>query len=159
MTAPRDEDLPDEFGPAMLALTELQRRFVLEWFAGDCRDAAGAARKAGVSDASEGCKVYASRALRHPKITAAIREVAGREFGALSALAIMGLKRSVRSGKHRERQAAADSILDRSGFGRTSVQDIRVEQVDRRSTAELMAAAKGLLPSPKVIDGEFQEVE
>lgn len=140
-----------------MALTELQRRFVVEWFIGECRDAATAARRAGVSDAGEGCKVYASRALRNEKVVAAIREESGRHLGALTGLAVMNLKRSLRSNKPQVYERATESVLDRGGFGRSTTQDIRVEHVDSRSTAELLKLAQqfsqqGLLPAPKIID-------
>lgn len=80
-------------------------------------------------------------------------------MGLLPALAVMGMKRLVRSADEKVQQKAIDSVLDRTGFGRSTTQDIRVEHVDKRSTAELLEMVRANLQAPaKVIEGEFKAV-
>jgi hypothetical protein len=75
---------------------------------------------------------------------------------ALPILAVLGLKRDLLSGKQKVRERAQESVLDRTGYGRKTTQDIRVEHTDKRSTAQILAEVRRLLPpsSLPVIEGE-----
>lgn len=153
-------EAPEEFGPAMLALDERRQRFVLNWLANGGKDGAEAARSAGYSDHLEAAKVQACRLLRQPKVIAALREEAERDLGLMRVMAQLQLKALLRSEDANAAQKAVDSVLDRTGLGRTTTQDVRVEHVDKRSTAELLEAIRGLLPAPvKAIEGEFEVVD
>lgn len=134
----------DDLGPAMLALDDKRRRFVVGWVRNRGKNAAAVARASGFSDKSEGAKVQAFRLLRQPKILAALKEEAERQLDATAALAILHLGGLVEHKDPKVQQAAIDSVLDRKGFGRRTTQDIRVEHVDTRSTAELLAEVRRL---------------
>lgn len=149
----------------MLALTAQQRRFVVGWLAARGKNAARVARAAGYADSSESAKVSAHRCLQNPKVIAAMKEEAERQFDGIAALAIVALRDQIGNSDPKVRQAAIDSALDRTGFGRKSSQDIRVEHSDTRSTAELLAAVQQLMgrkalpvvdttAEPVVADGE-----
>jgi len=144
-------DLPFEpdtenFGPAMLALSEQQRRFVLAWIAdGGKGKAAKAAAAAGYSTKSEANKVRAWHLLRNPKIEAAIREEAQRHFGTTIAVkAMLRLGELVENDDPKVSASAIDSVLDRVGPSRHHTQDVRVEKVDARGTAELLKAIENI---------------
>lgn len=149
----------DELGPAMLALDERQRKFVFNWLGNVGRDGAKAAREAGYSDEKDGAKVRAHRLLRSPRIIAALKEEADRDVGLLRVIAQMKLKQQVMAKK--PKLAVIDSALDRTGFGRQTTQDIRVEHVDNRSTAEILAEVRRLMPKAEIpaIEGAFTEVK
>lgn len=158
-----DPDLED-LGPAMLALTEKQRRFVIGWVRSSGKDAARVARAAGYSDASEGAKVAASNLLRNSKVIDAMKEEADRSLNGLAAVAVMVQKGLLENSSPAAQQKAVDSVLDRTGFARRTAQDIRVERsgYEHVPTAELMRmlaewTAKGALPAP-VIDTTAEEV-
>src|SRR5262249_39108346 len=77
--------MPDleALGPAMLALNERQRRFVLEYVNGPSLGygaATRAARAAGYKDGA--VRVTACQLLHHPKIQSALHEIGGRRIRA-----------------------------------------------------------------------------
>lgn len=154
------EKLTDEFGPAMLALDERRRKFVLAvvWLG---KNQTQAAKLAGYATKSEVySRVQGFRLMRSPRVVAALREEAERRFGASIPLALVGLCDGIGKGSKKDRAAAVDSILDRAGYGRTTRQDIRVEHVDQRSTAELLDAVRRLMPAgAPVIEGAFRTVD
>lgn len=158
----RDEPISDpdieNLGPAMLALTPMARRFVVGWVGTRGKNAARVARAAGYS--VNRAKVTACNLLRSEKILLALKEEADRRLDGIAVLAILGLGDLVTSKNEKVKAAAVDSVLDRTGYGRRSTQDVRVEHVDSRSTAELLAAVK-LLMGPKglpIIDTTAEEV-
>lgn len=138
----------------MLALNAQQRRFVVGWIGSGGKNAARVARAAGYAEGS--AKVKACINLRNPKVIAALREEAERRFDTIAVEAILGLGDLAKSEDEKVRASAIDSILDRTGYGRKTTQDIRVEHVDNRTTAELMAAARLMLP---VIDTTAEPVD
>lgn len=163
------EDPPvEDLGPAMLACTPTQRRFVIGWIKSGGKNAARVARAAGYSDHLEAAKVQAHRALHSPRVQRALHEEAGRRLDGVAALAVAVLETNLRSSDPKARQAAADSILDRTGYARRTEQAVQVEhKTERRSYDQLLAAVKeklgqhkiGALPAPEVsVDAEFKEV-
>ena len=90
-----------EFGPAMSALTEKQRRFVLAMLADPFSNGAAWAKTAGYSVASNGHRVAACRMLRDPRIERAVFEVACSHLNSAGpALAVQNLLRIARDPKH-----------------------------------------------------------
>jgi len=141
----KDPD-PENLGPAMLALTEQQRRFVLGWIAdGGKNKASKVAAAAGYSTKSGSNRVQAHLLLRSDKVQAAIKEEAERHFGTIVAVkAILRLGELVDSKDVKVSASAVDSVLDRTGYSRRTTQDIRVEKVDARGTAELLKAIENI---------------
>lgn len=132
----------------MLALSAQRRRFVVGWIGVRGKNASRVARAAGYSAIS--AKVTACNLLRDPKILAALKEEADRRLDGIAVLAILGLGDLVTSRNPKVKAAAVDSVLDRTGYGRRSTQDVRVEHVDSRSTAELLAAVRQMM-GPKAL--------
>lgn len=153
-------DHTEDFGPLMLALEERQRKFVtLRVWEG--KNPTQAARGAGYAGKTDGyLRVQGHRLSRSLKIIAAMREESERLFSGAAPLAIAGLVRQLDSKNVKLRAAAIDSVLDRTGYGRKTTQDIRVEHVDTRSTAELLALVAKLagVPAVPAIEGKFEEV-
>lgn len=161
----------EDLGPAMLALTPQMRRFVIGWIQNRGKNAARVARAAGYADGGEGAKVMAHRLLHNPKIQRALHEEAGRRLDGMAALAVAVLEMNLGSQNPKARQAAADSILDRTGYPRRTEQSVEVE--DKRETRtydQLLAAVQqklrragiGQLPAPAappVVDAQFSEVK
>jgi phage terminase small subunit len=128
----------EEFGPAMLALDERQRRFCLGYFAAGGKKAAAVARRAGYSRAKGAAAVRAHRLLQSDKILAALRELSERSLSALGVQAVARLDLNLRNRDAKVGQVAADSVLDRIGMGRRSSHKVDIEITDNRSTAELL---------------------
>lgn len=156
----------EDLGPAMLALDARQRRFVVGWLGTRGKNGARVARAAGYSAHGQADKVQACRLVQNPKIIAAMKEEADRTLDGAAVLAILGLTDLVGEKDPKIRAAAIDSVLDRTGYSRRTTQDIRVEHVDTRSTAEIMAALERLMPraalpiletTAETVDGASQE--
>lgn len=160
----KDEPIKDppveNLGPAMLALTAQQRRFVVGWIAARGKNASRIARAAGYQG-EVAARVNAHHLIRNPKVLAALKEEADRQLDAAAVLAVLGLHDLMGSKNEKVRLEAVNSALDRTGYGRRTTQDIRVEHVDSRSTEDLMRLvqqfSQGALPGPAV-EGEFVEV-
>jgi phage terminase small subunit len=147
----------DNLGPCMLALNPMQRKFVVGWVGVRGVNAARVARAAGYSE--DRARITACEFLRHPGILAALREEADRRLDGLAVVAILEMEDLIRSTDVKVKASAIDSVLDRTGYGRKTTQDIRVQHEDNRSTADLLAAVKQLMgpmavPSLPVIEGE-----
>lgn len=143
----------------MLALDDRQRRFVLfRVHAG--YNASKAAEAAGYSDSSDGyLRVQGHRLMRSKAVVAGMREEAERRLEGMHAEAIIGMSKLMRHKDAKVRKDTFDSILDRTGLGRKTTQDIRVEHTETRSTKELLDAMRKLLPAPKeTVEGEFEVV-
>lgn len=69
-----DITLRQQFGPAMTALSEMQRNFVIAHCNAGGKNATESARAAGYSD-KEALRTNANRVLHSPKVQAAIREL------------------------------------------------------------------------------------
>jgi phage terminase small subunit len=164
----------DDFGPAMLSLTEKQRGFVLAMIEFPGSSHSAAARRAGYSDTKEGAKVRGHYAAHNPAVQAAIREEAGKRLNASSLAAAGVLMKLLTDPKvaAKDRIRAAGMLLDRSGFG--AAQTINVNKtVSDQSGKVILEEIKKLADktgvplqsllriatATPVIDGEFVEIE
>ncbi len=152
----------------MLACTPLQRRFVIGWIQSLGKNAARVARAAGYADKHEAAKVQAHRALQSPRVQRALHEEAGRRLDGMAAIAVGVLQINLASSNVKARQAAADSILDRTGYPRRTEQAVEFEDKSPARTYDqlLRAVSEKLqknnlleLPAPKIDDAQFVEVK
>jgi hypothetical protein len=177
MTEPADNrDLiePPEYGPAMLALNERQRKFVVSLFDDDApREGEGlwvyAARRAGFAETNrtpESLKSSAWRTAHNDRVVAAINEYAKMHVRTLSPEAVRSLKDLLKNPKHRDHMRAIDAVLNRTDPAESKL-SVAVEQTWKPSAEvtekvlrriDELAAKFGLLPSPKVVDAEAVEV-
>ena len=167
----------DDFGPAMAALTEKRRGFVMAMIEFPGISAAEAARRAGYSDKSEGAKVTGHYLSHSPAVQAAIREEAGKRLNASSLTAanvLMGLLVDEKV-EPKDRIKAAGMLLDRSGFGAAQTINVNKHVTDNSGQAimariKALAEKHGLDPGklighslpvepPKMIEGEAVDVE
>jgi phage terminase small subunit len=123
-TSPSDDD----FGPAMRALTEKQRRFVIVYLEQPLRTPTSAARAAGYSSA--GSKVDAYRQMRNERVLAAIREELDKRFRSDAVIGRAVLMEIALDKAHPQRLKAATALLDRGGFHSMSEQRISVTHTD-----------------------------
>lgn len=104
----------------MLALSERERRFVWAYLLNALTDGkpngAQAARDAGYSDKSEGCKVKACLALQRDDVLDAMQEVAGRQLRGLAIPAVVAVSRLLDKQDHPEHRKAAEMVLNRVGL-------------------------------------------
>lgn len=157
-----------DFGPAMLALPENRRRFVLSVLLTGGRNGAEAARMAGYSEHS--ATATASQLMRDEKVLAAIREEAERRLKSAAAMAVETLVQICGDQMNKDRFKAAARILDFAGLAPKSEHTIKVEHtnLDRRGqllevkqlALELGLDARDMLRKAglEVIDAEFTEV-
>lgn len=163
-----DETLSEpEWGPAMSALTEKQRRFVLAMAADPFGNATDWARAAGYSDVKEGAKVRGHGCMHSPKVEAAVLEFSRSMLGTVGPiLATQVMLRAAANPKGKNRLRAAEMIANRVGLH--EVQEVHVRRTDETLEAKVvrlkqLAAALGVDPaaligvnagSPKLIEGK-----
>lgn len=157
-----------EYGPAMAALNERQRRFVLAMLDIPGCSHARAAREAGYSNVADGSKVRGHYAAHHPGVQAAIREEAGKRLNGLSVIAAnvmmdVMLDEDVDA---KTKLKAAAAVLDRTGFAAAQNINVNKTVTDNSGRAVMeriarAAAALGIDPAQllglapmKVIDHE-----
>lgn len=143
-----------DYGPAMAALTEKQRGFVLAMLTIPGCSHAQAAREAGYSDTADGAKSRGYYCAHNPAVQAAIREEAGKRLNSLSLVAANVMMEVMLDpeGDPRNKTKAAMAVLDRTGFA--AAQNINVNKtVTDNSGAALMeriqkaAAVLGVEPA------------
>lgn len=163
------DELP-EYGPAMAALGEKRRAFVLAMVENPGLSFAAAARAAGYANAKGGARVRGHHAAHHPGVQAAIREEALKRLnsGALIAAGVVIEILQDKRSQRKDRLKAAAMLLDRTGFA--AAQNINVHKtVTDHSGKALMEriralalkhgldAERLLAPAPvieaKVVDG------
>lgn len=161
----------EEFGPAMAALTEQQRGFVLAMVTIPGCTFRRAALEAGYSDSSEAAKVSGHRCAHNPAVQAAIREEAGKRLNSLSVVAANVMMDVMLDGAvdAKTKLKAAAAVLDRTGFAAAQTINVNKTTTDRTGKAimERIAALSQklgvdpgkLLSGPAPVDAEFSEVK
>jgi phage terminase small subunit len=153
-------------GPALRALTDQQYKFVEEFAEQPSGpDAArNAAKRAGYNSS------YAAQLMRHPRILAAIRELAGTRIQANALSGMLVAEEIAQDPTHKDRLKAAKWLAELAGFTVVSQQEISVKH-ENTDTAAMRAELTRLLATVpqanklltnaglEVIDAEFTPVE
>jgi phage terminase small subunit len=153
-------------GPAMEALTPLQRGFVLAMLADPLATPTEWARAAGYDqDGSD--RVAGHRLSRNPKIEAAATELARAHLNTFGPVLGIGVMMMIaRNSEHRDQLKAAAMLANRSGFHEKTEAIMSVMHSDRRGAAlegRIRALAETLgvdadrllgTNAPKQIEGE-----
>jgi len=133
-SAPLVPALPDEetLGPCMRALTEKQRRFVLELRHGPAGYGSEirAARAAGYGKPTSSdlvLRVEAHRTLHNPKVQEALREVGGKIIRAEAFQSIKNTVAIANDLQHRDCLKANLALMDRGGFAVETSHHVTVE--------------------------------
>jgi hypothetical protein len=159
------DGLDEAWGPKMLALTELQRRYVLAMLADPLGSASGWAKRAGYAT---GGRAHANAAHKNryganaDAIMEAAREEAGRHLTTVGPVLAVGVLMMIaRDKNHRRQFDAALALADRSGFHMRTEHKVTVEHVAdermlelaRRWAQELGVEEIKLVGSNHVADG------
>jgi hypothetical protein len=170
---PETEDAP-EWGPAMAALSEKRRAFVVALFDENAPNKGNglfvfAARLAGYgtpTSSKQSLGVIAGRIAHDDRVQAAIVEYSHRALRAIPPEAIRALKDLIRDPKHKDHARAIAMVIDRADPLQT-VHTVRVEDVRPPSVEvtqavldriEALMQRAGLAPPAKVIDGNYRDV-
>ncbi len=160
-------DVPETWGPAMRALTEQQRRFVIAMMSEPFKPAAHWARVAGYSDVKDGAKVRAHHLVHDPKVEAAVAEVSRSTMNIIGpVLATQGLIRIARNTRHPKHHWALERLANRTGFHETTEHRVTVDHQTGTDIMQRIRDAAALLgvdpaqllgantpPPMKVIEG------
>lgn len=163
-----------EWGPAMSALSEKRRAFVIALYDEDApRKGDGlfiyAAQVAGYGTPTSSKKslgVIAGRIAHDDRVQAAIVEYSHRVLRAVPPEAIRALKDLIRDPKHKDHARGIAMVLDRADPLQT-MHTVKVEDNRPPSTEATQAVLDrieelmkrvGLAPPPKVIDGDCRDV-
>jgi phage terminase small subunit len=143
-----------EFGPAMAALNERQRAFVMAMIEFPGITQAKAAERAGYQNSPGGMRVQGHYLAHHPGVQAAIREEAGKRLNSLSLLAanVMADVMLDPEAPLKEKLKAAAAVLDRTGFAAAQNINVNKTVTDNSGKAvleriERAAAALGIDPT------------
>lgn len=117
---PPTSELPE----AVQALrTDRERVFVWAYMLNGA-NGSRAAKAAGYSDASEGCKVRAHGLLQREDIQSALKQLSIRYLHSLAPLALFKLREHLTSDNERISQKAVDMTLSRTGFAERTALDV-----------------------------------
>lgn len=165
----------EDFGPAMLALTEPRRRFVLALLDQTGKpNYADAARAAGYSDKSDGAKVTGHHLAHNARVIAALHEESRKRFTLLGWRGVLGLSAIADDRDHPDHFKALKELSDRFGYGAVTEHKVTVERKDMTGAAMTariaeFAAKHGLpvesllganaAPDMKLIEGEIIDAD
>jgi phage terminase small subunit len=126
--APAVEDM-ESYGPCMLALTPLQRKFVRELQLGPIGygSEVRAVKAAGYSGSDPSLRVIAHHLLHNPKIQDALREVGGKMIRAASFQSIRNVEAIANDLLHKDCLRANLALVDR-GFPTEAIIHHKVER-------------------------------
>lgn len=131
------------FGPAMAALTEMQRRYVISLFDAPKNYGSGvfAAKRAGYGTPTSSRQSLAQMAYQlnsDPRVQAAISETSQQYLTTLGPSAVRALRRVLDDPKHRDYGRALGMILDRV----SPLQSTAVLKVEHEAAPSMQATAK-----------------
>lgn len=163
----------EDLGPAMLACTEHQRKFVRALIALGVKGKATAAAKAagygGPRATHNSLKQTAFQVTHSPKVQAAIHEECVKLLGAGKVVAITGLLSIASDPKHPKHFDALRDVADRAGLAAKTEHKMTVEHVDNSSdqVRRIVELAKTLGVDPKqllgrhgvTVDADFEVVD
>ena len=163
-----------QFGPKMAGLSDKRRALVCALFDDDAPSKNDglliwAARKAGYGTPTSSTRSLgniAGRIIHDDDVQAAIKEHSHRVMRAIPPEAIRALKRLIADPSHRDHMRAIAAVIDRTDPLQT-LHTVKVED-HRPASPEItakvlerideLARRAGILPPPKVIDGECSDV-
>jgi len=150
------DDIRDDYGPAMLALNDRQRRFVLAKCENPSISHEGASRAAGYLGEGINARVQGHRVATHPKVLAAMKEEAERMLNGDVLLATMALREIAKDTNHKDRAKVAMHIRAMAGLTEISRSEVvhRVLTNDSEKIAAITALAKTLGLDPKTLLGQ-----
>ena len=162
----QDEHL-ETCGPKMLALNQMQRRFVHAYFEHPNYSDRQLAVEAGYQDRTTG-----NRLMHDERVIAAINEETSKRLRTGGAIGVMGMIKVALDTAHKDHLKACAMLADRTGFHALSEHKVTVDDKRPETKAELVAAvaaaAKELGYSPEVIKAmvgteaievEFEEID
>lgn len=126
----------DDYGPAMRALNEMQRKFVLAMAADPFGSQKDWAIAAGYSDVSDGAKVRGHHLVHNPKIQAAVYEVSRALMQTNGPMiAAVGMLKIAQNPNHPRHTWALEALANRVGLHEQTEHTVRVEHTDRTGKA------------------------
>jgi hypothetical protein len=115
-----------EYGPKMLACSERERQFVINYLSNG-GNAAQAARDSGVPDKGGiYAKVEAFRIMHRERVLDALEEVGRKEFRGLLMPAIIAMRALLERPDHPDHARTAQTVLSRLGFAERTGVDVKV---------------------------------
>lgn len=166
-------EVPDEgLGPAMLALSQPMRRFVIALLETGTDNYSRAALMAGYSQGRDGAnaRVMGSRLAHNTKVQAAIQEEARRRLGSMLVMAtsVLGEIMQNKQNKANDRLKAAELVMNRAGLHAMTESKQTVELIaatDKEGIARIRQLAETmgmdpdkLLGAAGIVDAEFMEL-
>lgn len=152
-----------ELGPAMLSLSDRQRKFVVAYYDNGA-NGAEACRMAGYSQAEGIPKAQAWRLMQMPKIQAALKELGDAKFYEMAPKAINRMNALTDMPNHKDHFGAVKYVLGQAGFRETREVNVNttISADDDMKAILRISHATGLDPTAvaglNAVDVEFEEV-
>lgn len=140
------EDL-DEFGPAMQALTSMQRQFVIAYCEHPNYSAGALAAEAGYSGGTPGSaqlRVVGHMLLHNEKVIAAMHEEAGKRMRSAGLIGVSAVVAIAANPEHADHLKAALALMDRTGFHAKSEHKVVVDDKRPQTKQELVDAVRNV---------------
>ena len=150
-------EMPHEsaFGPAMKALTDMQRRFVIAMLDNGGRNATKCAAAAGYSQASRGALTVKAHELSHnERVLAAMHEEAWKRMRSFGLMAVSNLAQIADDPTNPQQLKACLGILDRVGLHAvTEHKIVKEDRTDQAMVNRILVLSKALKIDPKELLG------
>lgn len=133
-------DPESSYGPAMRALTDTRKRFVIAyvWFGGVRKSPAEAARKAGIGGTERSTNTSSKILMRDPKVLAALREETDKLLTSYGAAAAHRLNELLQSDNEKVALDASKSLLGFAGHTLNRTEHKLIIQDEFGSTQEIL---------------------
>lgn len=134
-----------EFGPAMSALTDLQRQFVIEYCDHPELSLHALAQRAGYAAGAPGStqlRVVGSNNMHNEKVLEAINEEASKRLRSGGLVGVTGLMKMALNETHKDHFRACQALADRTGFHAMSEHKVTVDDKRPQTKQELIDAVR-----------------
>ena len=148
----------DDYGPAMLALSPMMRRYVVMWCEHPNFGPKALAKAAGYQGDDNCLAVTGHRVSHDKKVLAAMDEEASKRLRYGGAIGVAAVVKIALNEAHKDHLKAALALMDRTGRHAMSEHKVVVDDKRPETKAELIAAIKRVAGEAGLDDGAVQKL-
>ena len=148
----------DDYGPAMLALSPMMRRYVVMWCEHPNFGPKALAKAAGYQGDDNCLAVTGHRVSHDKKVLAAMDEEASKRLRYGGAIGVAAVVKIALNEAHKDHLKAALALMDRTGRHAMSEHKVIVDDKRPETKAELIAAIKRVADEAGLDDGAVQKL-
>ena len=148
----------DDYGPAMLALSPMMRRYVVMWCEHPNFGPKALAKAAGYQGDDNCLAVTGHRVSHDKKVLAAMDEEASKRLRYGGVIGVAAVVKIALNEAHKDHLKAALALMDRTGRHAMSEHKVVVDDKRPETKAELIAAIKRVAGEAGLDDGAVQKL-